>query len=69
MDSIHSPVRTILKPHTPPPDANEYLADCTPQERAIVMLAIEQLGSSYFMEKSHGYNAWKQNKKKSQESK
>ena len=69
MDSRTSPFRTTLNPHTPPSDAKDYLAECTPQEQALVRLAIEQLGSSYFMEKSHGYIAWKQNKKKSQETK
>lgn len=51
--------RQILPPHTPPADADAYLAACSPQERQLVDLAIEQLGSSYFMEKSHGYLAWK----------
>ncbi len=53
------PKRQILPPHTPPADAAAYLAACTPDERALVELAIEKLGSSYFMEKSHGYLAWK----------
>jgi hypothetical protein len=56
--------RTILPPHNPPADVNEYLADCTPDERRLVELAIEKLGSSYFMEKSHGYIAWKNKKAK-----
>jgi len=51
--------RQILPPHTPPADADAYLASCSLQERQLVKLAIEQLGSSYFMEKSHGYLAWK----------
>ena len=29
------------------------------RKRKLVELAIEKLGSSYFMEKSHGYKAWK----------
>ena len=62
-----SRVRTMLEPHTPPADSDEYLAACTPQERALVHLAIQELGSSYFMEKSHGYLAWKQSKKKVQQ--
>lgn len=52
-------IRSILPPHNPPADANQYLAACTPDERKLVELAIEKLGSSYFMEKSHGYIAWK----------
>jgi hypothetical protein len=60
--------RQILPPHNPPADAEEYLAACSEEEKRLVKLAIEKLGSSYFMEKSHGYLAWKakqtaQNKK------
>jgi hypothetical protein len=51
--------RHILPPHKPPADAEEYLAACSLEERRLVQLAIEKLGSSYFMEKSHGYLAWK----------
>lgn len=51
--------RHILPPHKPPADAEDYLAACSQEERKLVQLAIEKLGSSYFMEKSHGYLAWK----------
>ena len=51
--------RQILPPHIPPADSEAYLAACSPQERQLVELAIDRLGSSYFMEKSHGYLAWK----------
>ena len=51
--------RQILPPHKPPADAEQYLAACSPEEKRLVQLAIEKLGSSYFMEKSHGYLAWK----------
>jgi len=51
--------RQILPPHSNPADADAYLAACSVEERQLVALAIEQLGSSYFMEKSHGYLAWK----------
>lgn len=56
--------RQILPPHQPPADAAEYLAACGPEERRLVELAIQKLGSSYFMEKSHGYLAWKAKKGK-----
>ena len=56
---MEKPKRHILPPHQPPADTNEYLAACSPEERRLVQLAIEKLGSSYFMEKSHGYLAWK----------
>lgn len=55
--------RQILPPHSLPSDANKYLEESSPEERRIVQLAIEQLGSSYFMEKSHGYLAWKAKQK------
>ncbi len=58
---MQAPRRQILPPHPLPADSKEYLAACTPEERALVQLAIERLGSSYFMEKSHGYLAWKAN--------
>lgn len=58
------PKRQILPPHQPPADAAEYLAAIPPEERRLVQLAIEKLGSSYFMEKSHGYKTWKANVKK-----
>ena len=53
------PKRQILPPHQPPADAAEYLAAVSEDERKLVTLAIKELGSSYFMEKSHGYLAWK----------
>jgi hypothetical protein len=56
---MEKPKRQILPPHTPPADSETYLAACSPEERRLVQLAIERLGSSYFMEKSHGYLAWK----------
>jgi hypothetical protein len=56
---MENPKRQILAPHTPPADAETYLAECSPEERRLVQLAIERLGSSYFMEKSHGYLSWK----------
>ena len=56
--------RCPLPPHQPPPDAAEYLATVSEEERQLVKMAIERLGSSYFMEKSHGYLAWKASKSK-----
>lgn len=56
--------RQLLPPHKPPADYKEYLNSCSEDERKLVELAIEKLGSSYFMEKSHGYLAWKNKQKK-----
>ena len=58
-------MRQIIPPHQPPADAAAYLAAVSDEERRLVKLAIEQLGSSYFMEKSHGYLAWKAKNKHS----
>jgi hypothetical protein len=54
--------RKLLAPHPLPPDSDKFLAWCSPAERAVHLLAIQQLASSYFMEKSHGYKAWKNSK-------
>ena len=61
---MDNPKRQILPPHQPPADAAAYLAAVSDAERLVVRLAIERLGSSYFMEKSHGYLAWKAGLKK-----
>jgi hypothetical protein len=63
-DQSNQDQRTILPPHVPPADSAAYLAACSEEERRLVQLAIEYLGSSYFMEKSHGYLAWKRTCKK-----
>ena len=52
-------MRQHLPVHAPPADAAAYLAAVSDEEKRLVTLAIERLGSSYFMEKSHGYLAWK----------
>ena len=57
---MEKPKRQILPPHAPPADAAAYLAAISSEERRLVELAVERLGSSYFMEKSHGYRAWKE---------
>lgn len=58
------PKRQILPPHPHPADATEYLAAVSEEERILVKFAIKELGSSYFMEKSHGYLAWKAKQEK-----
>ncbi len=59
MNNQAKPKRQHLPAHTPPADAAAYLVAVSDEERRLVTLAIERLGSSYFMEKSHGYLAWK----------
>jgi hypothetical protein len=51
--------RQILPPHPLPADSSEFLKACSPEERQVHLMAIEMLGSSYFMDKSHGYRSWK----------
>jgi len=52
--------REQLPPHPLPADSQAFLDACSPQERNVHMMAIRILGSSYFMDKSHGYRSWKE---------
>jgi hypothetical protein len=45
-------------PHKIPETALPYLAALSEQEHALHQLAIELLGSSYFVETSHGFVKW-----------
>ena len=56
--------RTILPPHPLPADSEAFLAACSAEERAVHLMAIKTLGSSYFMDKSHGYISWKEKQTK-----
>jgi hypothetical protein len=59
-----------MNTYTPPPihplndEEMEYINSLDPKEKALHTLAVEKLGSSYFVWKSHGYQAWKQKCKK-----
>jgi hypothetical protein len=61
--------------YQPPPvhslnvEEEEYLKSLSPRELALHRTAIEKLGSSYFVWKSHGFQAWKESKKKNVSSK
>jgi hypothetical protein len=59
--------RVFLPPHHLPDDYEVFLAACSPEEKNVHTMAIKILGSSYFMEKSHGYISWKE--KQSQQKK
>ena len=52
--------RQILKAHTLPNDAEAFLASLPEMERKLHEFAMTEagLGTSYFMEKSHGYKSW-----------
>jgi hypothetical protein len=47
-----------LKPHATPDTVKPYLDQMSPKERELHELAIKLLGSSYFIEYSHGYLNW-----------
>ena len=61
MDATHT--YKPLPKHPLPADAQEFLASLSPVERKLQELARENLGSSYFMEKTNGYKAWVSKKK------
>jgi hypothetical protein len=44
-------------------EEKEYVKSLTPREFALHKMAVEKLGSSYFVWKSHGYQSWKESKK------
>jgi len=49
----------ILESHAFPSDSLEFLATLDPRQKKLHELARERLGSSYFMEKTNSYRAWK----------
>ena len=51
-----------LKPHTIRHDEKEFIKTLSLKELALHNLAVEKLGSSYFIWKSHGFQVWKQSK-------
>jgi hypothetical protein len=54
MDKTYSP-----NPAYPvPAEAKEYVDSMAPKDRALHDLAIKLLGSSYFVEWSHGFKKW-----------
>lgn len=60
MNAIHT--YNPLPKHPLPVDASDFLASLSPVEKKLQELARENLGSSYFMEKTNGYKAWKAKK-------
>jgi hypothetical protein len=49
--------------HTLNAEEQEYVKSLTPRELALHVSAVEKLGSSYFVWKSHGFQSWKESKK------
>ena len=50
--------RAELPPHPVPAAAAPYIAAMTPAQKELHELAIKMLGSSYFVERTHGYRKW-----------
>jgi len=44
--------------HPISPEGNQFLASLTQEQRNLQALAQKMLGSSYFIEKTHGFKAW-----------
>jgi hypothetical protein len=44
--------------HPISPEGNQFLASLTQEQRNLQTLAQKMLGSSYFIEKTHGFKAW-----------
>lgn len=45
--------------HPPKPEALPYLAAMTPAQKKLHELAIQMLASSYFVERTRGFEQWK----------
>lgn len=58
MSSSSASSRTELPPHPIPPEAEAYVASLSPAARELHELAVRMLGSSYFVERTHGYQKW-----------
>ena len=56
---------TPPKPAPFPDDFDEFYESLTPKEKELHLLAIEKLGSSYFVQWTHFYKKWKANKRTS----
>lgn len=55
-------VYTPPKPAPLPHDFDEFYGSLTPQEKELHALAIEMLGSSYFVQWCHMYRKWSEKK-------
>jgi hypothetical protein len=49
---------TVVLSHPLTPEAKVYVDSMTPQQLQLHQLAIEKLGSSYFVEKTHGFKEY-----------
>ena len=58
MEEVYKPPR----PAPLPEYFDEFYASLSPEEKALHQLAIDMLKSSYFVQWSHMYTAWKKTK-------
>jgi hypothetical protein len=51
-------------PHPVPKEAEAYLKSLSPERKELHELAVKLLGSSYFIERTIGFKAWKDTSQK-----
>lgn len=62
---MQNSIRTELPPHPISKEAQEYLKTFSKKDTELHELAVKVLGSSYFIERTKGFQAWKEQKKSS----
>ena len=65
-NSVSKPTKAsyALPPHPIGEEGKAYIASMTPKQLELHKLAMELLGSSYFVEKTNGFLKWSQAQKK-----
>ena len=56
---MESSKREELPPHPVTEEGQVYLDSMTAQQRELHELAVKMLGSSYFVDRTHGFRKWK----------
>jgi len=56
---VESRMESVPEAHPITPDAQKYLDTMTKEQMELHVLATRMLGSSYFVERTRGYLAWK----------
>jgi hypothetical protein len=56
--------KSIVPVHPLTPEAIKYIESMTPNQKELHKLAIEKLGSSYFVERTRGFEEFMKNLKK-----
>ena len=51
-------IPNALPPHPIPPEGEAYLATRSKDQLELHELAVKMLGSSYFVERTHGFAKW-----------